>query len=223
MDLSKFEPTDGTDYILVSCGCFSPITIMHTLIFEQIRNSLQSQNISVIGGILSPAHDSYAKKGLIPFKFRKEMCEMAIKDSEWITVSDWEGKQEKWIETAKVLKYHKEELDKHFKKSIKLLLIGGTDLIDSFLIPNIWSDVDMEYILSQCGMAIIERLESSKFSKTEQYEKYKNNIFYIRQAIQNNISSSVVRELLSNKLSIRYLVNRSVEDYIKKNDLYRKN
>lgn len=60
----------------------------------------------VVGGIVSPVHDAYGKKELVPATYRCEMLKLALKSSNWIQISDWECSQETWSRTRRVLQYH---------------------------------------------------------------------------------------------------------------------
>lgn len=56
--------------------------------------------------MVSPVHDAYGKKELVPSTYRCEMLRLALKTSDWIRVSDWECSQETWSRTRQVLQYH---------------------------------------------------------------------------------------------------------------------
>ena len=60
----------------------------------------------VIGGIVSPVHEAYGKRELIPGTYRCEMLKLALKSSDWIHISDWECSQETWSRTRRVLQHH---------------------------------------------------------------------------------------------------------------------
>lgn len=60
----------------------------------------------VIGGIISPVHDSYGKSGLAPAKHRLAMLKLCLQSSNWIKVSDWECNQKQWTRTRQTLQYH---------------------------------------------------------------------------------------------------------------------
>lgn len=66
----------------------------------------------VVGGIVSPVHDSYAKKGLVSATHRCAMIKIGLKTSDWIHLSDWETQQEEWTRTRQVLQYHQVGCDK---------------------------------------------------------------------------------------------------------------
>lgn len=67
-----------------------------------------TQQGNVIGGIVSPVHNSYKKPNvqLIDAKDRCKMIELSLLTSEWIRLSDWESKQNTWMPTLDVLQYH---------------------------------------------------------------------------------------------------------------------
>lgn len=53
--------------ILVECGSFSPVTMLHLQLFELNRDYLmkETKQVEVVGGIVSPVHDLYGKKSLV--------------------------------------------------------------------------------------------------------------------------------------------------------------
>ncbi|CAB0017332.1 unnamed protein product, partial [Nesidiocoris tenuis] len=60
----------------------------------------------VIGGIVSPVHDDYGKKELISSTHRVSLLRLALQDSDWIFLSDWEVNQKSWVRTRLVLQHH---------------------------------------------------------------------------------------------------------------------
>ncbi|XP_067873083.1 nicotinamide/nicotinic acid mononucleotide adenylyltransferase 1 [Heterodontus francisci] len=100
-----------TEVVLLACGSFNPITNMHLRLFELARDYLQETGkYTVIKGIISPVGDGYKKQGLIEAEHRLAMVEKATESCNWVTVSSWESQQEEWVETAKVLRHHYENL-----------------------------------------------------------------------------------------------------------------
>src|SRR6202012_1006397 len=90
---------------------YSPITNMHLSMIEQAKNHLMYSNsfpLDIIAGIISPVHDLYGKKSLIPSHHRIKMCELATEDSSWISVSSWEIQQHNWTRTAETLAKYQE-------------------------------------------------------------------------------------------------------------------
>ncbi|XP_070539949.1 nicotinamide/nicotinic acid mononucleotide adenylyltransferase 3-like isoform X3 [Ptychodera flava] len=101
--------------VLLACGSFNPITNMHLRMFEVARDHLhKTGRFHVIGGIISPVNDGYAKKGLLSCKHRVAMSRLAAESSTWLTVDPWESEQDTWLETAKVLRHHQAVLDARY-------------------------------------------------------------------------------------------------------------
>lgn len=174
--------------VLLACGSFNPITNMHLRMFELARDHLEDTGqYSVIKGIISPVGDAYKKKGLIEACHRVEMAKLATESSGWITVDSWESQQSEWLETAKVVRHHYEEMlssehnkddvdrvnnakkrrieqdcieisDDHRKKDDpRLMLLCGADVLESFGIPNLWKQEDIAEIVGRYGVVCITR------------------------------------------------------------------
>lgn len=54
----------------------------------------------------------------------------------------------------------------------------------------------------------------------ESLTPWKDNIYLVRQTIQNDVSSTKVRLFLKRGMSVRYLLPEQVVDYIEANGLY---
>lgn len=107
--------------VLLSCGSFNPPTNMHLrmfgninvllfsisyhLISENARDHLSKLGMDVILGLVSPVHDGYGKKDLASSTHRLAMVRLALQDSNWIKMTNWEAAQEEHTRTAIVIKY----------------------------------------------------------------------------------------------------------------------
>ncbi|XP_026524931.1 nicotinamide/nicotinic acid mononucleotide adenylyltransferase 2 [Notechis scutatus] len=101
--------TTKTHVILLACGSFNPITKGHIQMFERARDYLhKTGRFIVIGGIVSPVHDSYGKQGLVSSRHRLAMCQLAVQSSDWIRVDPWECYQDTWQTTCSVLEHHRD-------------------------------------------------------------------------------------------------------------------
>lgn len=63
-------------------------------------------NHVVVGGLVSPVHDSYGKKELVAASHRINMLKLALQDTDWIKTSEWEALQETWSRTKTTLQHH---------------------------------------------------------------------------------------------------------------------
>lgn len=120
--------TSPNKILFIACGSFNPPTPMHFRMFGKCQRFLsnfqkkiififfvteiakdhftQLGSHQVIGGIVSPVHDSYGKKGLLPATHRLAMTKIALQSSDWIRLSDWECQQDGWTRTRMTLQYH---------------------------------------------------------------------------------------------------------------------
>lgn len=120
--------TAPTKIMLIACGSFNPCTPMHFRMFgnkiaenvSKIASTYQNRLLpeiardhfnqmgtaEVVGGIVSPVHDSYGKKGLVSASHRCTMIKIGLQSSDWVRLSDWETQQEEWTRTRLTLQYH---------------------------------------------------------------------------------------------------------------------
>lgn len=127
----------------------------------------ESGTHEVIGGILSPVHDAYKKKGLISQTHRLAMLKLALLTSDWIRTSDWECQQDDWTRTRNTLQYHQNYLNsiirdlngvtstnlpswlpnnvRQLKDPVQIKLLCGADLLESFATPGLWDPEDVSY------------------------------------------------------------------------------
>ncbi|XP_055696877.1 nicotinamide/nicotinic acid mononucleotide adenylyltransferase 3 isoform X3 [Phlebotomus papatasi] len=230
--------------ILIACGSFSPPTPMHFRMFEIARDYFQQMGThEVVGGIVSPVHDSYGKKGLVVAKHRIAMLKLALKSSEWIRMSDWETQQDGWTRTRITLQYHQNYINsllsddsnrdtvpswlpgnlKQMTGTVQVKLLCGADLLESWNVPGLWENDDIEAILGHHGIVVISRSGSNPeqfIFNSDLLSKYRRNIEIVTNWVPNEVSSSMIRRLVSRGQSVKYLLDDSVIEYIMKNSLF---
>ncbi|XP_005530548.1 PREDICTED: nicotinamide/nicotinic acid mononucleotide adenylyltransferase 1 [Pseudopodoces humilis] len=102
-------------------------------------------------------------------------------------------------------------------------LLCGSDMLESFGIPNLWKLEDITEIVEKHGLVCINRAgnNAQKFIyESDILWRHKNNIHLVEEWITNDISSTKIRRALRRGQSIRYLVPDVVRAYIEKNRLY---
>ncbi|XP_029381417.1 nicotinamide/nicotinic acid mononucleotide adenylyltransferase 2 [Echeneis naucrates] len=299
--------TTKTHVILLSCGSFNPITKGHIHMFEKARDYLhKTGRFIVIGGIISPVHDSYGKPGLVPSRHRLTMCQLAVQSSDWIRVDPWECYQDTWQPTCSVLEHHRDLMKRvtgcilsnvntpsttpvigqpqnqtppiyqkhnnmnHKPNPIKLwgkiseslgkiccvrphidrftfvdenanlgtairyeeielriLLLCGSDLLESFCIPGLWKDSDMEVIVGDFGIVVVPRDGADTeriMNHSSILRKHKDNIVVVKDGMNHPlaiVSSTKSRLALQHGDGhvVDYL-SQPVIDYILQSQLY---
>jgi len=248
LDTSRLAETmrdpSKTPLVLVACGSFSPITFLHLRMFEMARDHAHSDtDFEVVGGYLSPVNDSYGKVGLAQAEHRIAMCKLATEtSSDWIALDDWEATRDEYSPTAVVLDHFEREINGDEgrqgiaesvggpRRPIRIMLLAGSDLIQTMSVPGLWAEKDLHHILNQFGCYIVQRADSeidqALFNDSAVHSRsplalYRDNIHQVQQLIRNDVSSTKVRLLIAHGMSIRYLIPSAVIDYIRDHGLYR--
>ncbi|XP_024032594.1 nicotinamide/nicotinic acid mononucleotide adenylyltransferase-like, partial [Morus notabilis] len=108
------------------------------------------------------------------------------------------------------------------RESLKVVVVYGSDLLQSFSIPGFWIPEQVRTICSEYRMVCTRRegqdIEKI-FSDDPILNENRDNIRIVDELIPNQISSTRVRDCVSRGLSIKYLTEDEVIDYIKGNHL----
>ena len=138
---------------------------------------------------------------------RVEMCRLLTSTSDWLSVSTWESENPKWTPTVLSVEYHAEKAKSEFDAGLRLLgwtLIQnsglilssvGADFLESFSVPGLWADDDVERI-AKIGIIAISRNGIDSTAVLDGHpvlKNHKGNILLIKDEIQNNISSTTIR------------------------------
>lgn len=154
-----------------------------------------TEEYQVVGGFLSPVSDFYNKSGLAPAQDRLAMCRLAIADSTWIEVDSWESHQTTYQRTLQVLDSLQERLSSLIP-NVKVMFLAGADLIQSFSIPDLWSEQDRISILDKYGCIVVDRWnhDISEFLLLDHIlYRFRKRILVAKQFISNDISSTKIR------------------------------
>lgn len=170
------------------------------------------------------------------------MCELACdQTSDWLMVDPWEAVQVEYKTTAVVLDHIDHEINTvlggistspltpDIKKPASIMLLGGSDLLQTMSQPGVWSMPDLDHILGSRGIFVIERSGSSVADalaplrewSEELGKDWVGNIHIVRQLIANDISSTRIRQFLRWGMSVHYLLPSVVIEYLREHALYR--
>lgn len=213
--------------VLIACGSFSPITYFHVEMLESAKNHvhLVRPDMHVVGGFISPVGDAYAKEGLASAHDRITMAQLALESSSWIMLDTWEASQPTYQTTVAVLEHLRAELNEHYQRTdVRVLLVCGADLLSSFNTPGLWSAEDQAILTDEHhGILVIPRFGihlTALINNNELLRKQQNAVFVVPSPLENTVSSSAVRSMISRGLNVSTFVNPQVIEYIHVRKLY---
>jgi len=205
-------------------GTFDPIHLGHLRTAEEVGQELDLEKVYLVPSA-SPPHKS--NEPVIPFCHRLAMAQLAVSDSLLLEVLDMEGKRPGFSYSIETLK----EFHRFFKPNPEIFFIIG---MDAFLEIKTWKEYQnlFDYahfvIIYRTGYGM-ERLESllsdvdSKIKKANQPNMFvapSGKTLLVMTPTIMDISSSRIRQILTEGNSIRFLVPGSVRDYILQKGLY---
>ncbi|XP_064630068.1 nicotinamide/nicotinic acid mononucleotide adenylyltransferase 1-like isoform X2 [Lineus longissimus] len=106
---------------------------------------------------------------------------------------------------------------------IQLRLLCGADLLESFAVPGLWADDDIEDIVCKYGLVCITRGGSNPQKFIYDHDvltEHQHNIVICNEWITNEVSATKIRRSLRRRESVKYLMPDSVISYIKEHGLY---
>ncbi|MBD5445090.1 MAG: nicotinate-nucleotide adenylyltransferase [Lachnospiraceae bacterium] len=192
-------------------GTFNPIHIGHLIIAERAREQFDLEEV-----LFMPCGMPYMKdtSELLPSDIRAKMVSLAIKDNPFFILSTIEIEKKGSTYTYETLEQLKSE-----NPDTEYYFILGAD--------SLWTISDWkepEKIFKNCHILAAVRDDKSTQDMENHIIFLKNkfgaDIFLLKTG-QIEVSSTVIRNLLKEDLSIRYLVPNAVYDYIIKNELYK--
>lgn len=190
-------------------GTFDPIHTGHLIVIENAINYMNLDKVIILPSS-NPPHKKHKKKTAT--NIRVEMVAEAIKDNDRIILSTYESTDQTVRYTHETIGYFK----KYFPEDEIFYILGE----DSFLTIDTWRNY--EDILDE-NIIVFTRSnidsESELVKKVEIIKKDNPNIFLINN-LNINISSTLIRGLVKDKKSIKYLVSDEVKYIIEKRGLY---
>lgn len=190
-------------------GTFDPIHVGHLIVMENVLNFMNLDKIIILPSS-NPPHKINKQK--TDKKLRIEMVRLATADNDRIEVSTFEAKNDDVIYTHQTLNYFKTSYPEH-----EFYYIMGED---SFMTIDTWRNY--KDILND-RLIVFTRSNTepnSELVKKVEDIKKDNEMIYLINNLNINISSTLIRSLVKNEKSIKYLVTDPVYDYIKEHNLY---
>ncbi|HEY7535005.1 MAG TPA: nicotinate-nucleotide adenylyltransferase [Thermodesulfobacteriota bacterium] len=209
-------------------GSFNPIHIGHLRAAEETREILNLEKIYFIPAALPPLKDL---TNIAPPRDRLRMIKLAIKGNPFFKTSDIELKREGLSYTIDTIKFFCSKFSDY-----ELYFIIGSELFPKI---DTWKEYKSLFELS--NFAVITRPGFSKdllstlplaLKDEFRYYQRENNLTILKHKYSKTLalvqiegiqlSSTHLRNLINKKRSIKYLVTKEVEQYIKDTKLYLK-
>lgn len=190
-------------------GTFDPIHLGHLVVIE---NAINEMNLDRV--IILPSSNPPHKKNINKTKadLRVEMVYEAIKDNPKIILSSYESSNEIVRYTHDTLEYFTKNLSKH-----DIFYIMGEDSFMTIDTRRNYKKI-LDFNIIVFAREGIDK-DSQLVKKVEKIKKDNPNIFLIH-ILNINISSTLIRLLVKNNKSIKYLVRDEVDYIIKNRNLY---
>jgi len=192
-------------------GTFDPIHIGHLIAAEEVRIKLNLDEI-----IFIPAGHPWLKEGkreITPPSKRLEMVRLAVRGNPHFKVSSIEIEREGPSYSVDTVSFFRENLP----NSELYFILGEDALIE---LP-LWKEP--QRLISLCRLAVVRRAGVSKVeleALEERIPGIKERAVFLETPLVE-ISSTEIRSRVACGLSIRYLVPREVEEFIRREGLYR--
>jgi nicotinate-nucleotide adenylyltransferase len=207
-------------------GTFNPIHLGHLRGVEEIREAFHLEEVIFIPSHIPP-HKVTEK--VIEAKHRLEMVRLATSNNPYFSASDIELSRSGKSFTIDTLRFLWERFpDPPF------FILGR----DAFVEIETWKE--FQNLFSFCHVIVMARPGSKKNAsppilpdaltphfrydpEEETWIHLSGHRLYFKEILFLDISSTMVRQLIENGESVRYLIPDEVEAYIRKLGLYRKN
>lgn len=192
-------------------GTFNPIHYAHLILAEQAWQQFELDTV-----LLMPSATPPHKPGqeIISASHRSRMVQLAIEDNKHFKYSDFELERKGTTYTADTLSL----LCKEHPECAYYFILGADSLfyIDKWYHPEI--------ILKKASIivAVRDHASTDDLEKQIEYlkERYPGCQVFLLNTPNIDISSSLIRENIQQKKSIRYYVPKDVEKYIYQQNLY---
>lgn len=233
-----------TPLVLVACGSYSPITVLHVQMFEMAERHVNgnggggggtASDFEVVGCYLSPVSDAYKKPALARANHRLAMCELAAARTD-IMVDQWEAlrcdaatREPVYTSTVDVLRHVDSEIngdsggietaDGLGRVPARVVLLMGADVAATMGDPKLWPLADIDVILGHYGAFVVERPMQTDIDTALASLRHYDDKIWVVDSFENDVSSTKIRAQLKNGERVLDLA-KPVYEYIKTNDLY---
>lgn len=192
-------------------GTFNPIHFGHLILAESAYDYFQLNTIVFIPSGYPPHKKNNV---IVSKKHRLKMAQLAIEDNNHFEISTIEIDNDGYSYTVETLN----KLVTNNKNKEYYFIIGA----DSLFNIHKWKEPEKIFDLCKIIVASRDNLQEDILVAKKKYveKKYKTKI-HLLPMVNIDISSSNIRQRISDNKTIKYFVPKDVEAYIYMNNLYR--
>ena len=193
-------------------GTFDPIHNGHLIIGEYARTALNLDKVIFIPVGIAPHKDN---NKITDSAIRVNMINLAIESNPYFAQSFIEVNKHKVAYTIETIT----SLIDEYPEDELYFIMGG----DSIFEIESWKD--SKVLMKLCKFIVLNRGYEAKDNIVKKAKELKSLYGMKVQVISSpiiEISSTEIRDRIHKNLSIKYLVPESLEDYIKKENIYRR-
>ncbi len=191
-------------------GSFNPIHNAHIKLAKRFLTEVDLDCIYFVPTFKTPLKDNSCT---VSAEHRLEMCKLALRDFDQFRLSDVEIVREGTSYSCDTIAYFIKEFP-----SAQLFFIMGADM---FFTLEKWNN--FEYIFQNVTILTAPRDEENYTSlclKLSDYKKYDCKAYITKEYIED-LSSTMIRDMIRENIDVSEYLNKDVIEYIKQNDLYR--
>ena len=194
-------------------GTFDPVHFGHLALAEECLAAANLDELWLVPAA-SPPHKGGKK--LSRFDQRKEMLELAIAGNEKFKVEPMEADRPGPSFTIDTL----EEIQKRKPNDELFLIIGGDSALEFSTLKDPAKIASLATIIVRIRPGFIMPTEQEFISQLGKELGVHPKVVFVSGPPYLDVSSSLLKERVSNNKSVRYLLPRAVEIYIQQKKLY---
>ena len=198
--------------VLLTTGGFDPIHEGHLYMMDFAKKVLEKNGYNVVGGYLSPSHESYVSTKpyyKINSYERLDLCQECVKDSKWLMIDPFESIYVKtYVNFTDIIQRLELYLKKHINSNIQVAYVFGGD------------NSEFMYCFENKGIGICIEREgySEKFNQIKNKCKGKNNFFINNKSIVSTYSSRNIRQREGYDYNNNQNYSKEDGDYVIRNE-----
>ncbi|QGU00028.1 Nicotinate-nucleotide adenylyltransferase [Candidatus Syntrophocurvum alkaliphilum] len=192
-------------------GTFDPIHFGHLIAGEYARHEFDLDRIIFIPSARPPHKDNV---NVLDSNHRYNMVKLATQENMFFEVSTLEMERQGYSYTVDTVKYFATRYEE-----AEIYFIMG---VDALLFINTWKNLDE--LIAMCKFIIVTRPGYELNQNDQCFNNLPSNFWESIEFLEipgMDISSTDIRDRVQQNKTIKYLLPRLVEEYIKKHNLYK--